>query len=43
MAMLDMLDGVRVWYHPDGPLPLDDLVGRYRGYALGLARSGTQP
>jgi AcrR family transcriptional regulator len=43
MAMLDMLDGVRVWYHPDGPLPLDDVVAGYLRYTLALARSGTLP
>ena len=43
MAMLDMLDGVRVWYHADGPLPLDGLVADYQRYALALARSGTLP
>ena len=40
MAVLDMLDGIRVWYHPDGPLALDRLAERYRGYAMALFRSG---
>jgi AcrR family transcriptional regulator len=40
MAMLDMLDGVRSWYHVDGPLSLSDLAARYRGFALALCRSG---
>ncbi len=41
MAMLDMLDGVRSWYHPDGPLPVDALAARYRPLALALCRAGT--
>jgi AcrR family transcriptional regulator len=36
MAMLDMLDGIRAWYHFDGPLPLPELAARYRAYALAL-------
>jgi AcrR family transcriptional regulator len=40
MAMLDMLDGVRSWYHPDGPLPVDELAARYRPLALALCRAG---
>ena len=43
MAMLDMLDGIRVWYSTDGELPLDRLAGEYRRYALALARSGALP
>jgi len=39
MAVLDMLDGIRSWYHPGGPLPLADLAARYRAYALALCRS----
>jgi AcrR family transcriptional regulator len=38
MAMLDMLDGIRSWYHPDGPLPLPELAARYRGFALALCQ-----
>jgi AcrR family transcriptional regulator len=40
MAMLDMLDGVRSWYHEDGPLALPDLAARYRTYALALCQAG---
>ena len=43
MAMLDMLDGVRIWFHADGPLPLQRLADGYRRYALALARSGPLP
>jgi AcrR family transcriptional regulator len=41
MAMLDMLDGIRSWYHMDGPLPLGALAAQYRAYALSLCRSGS--
>lgn len=40
MAMLDMLDGIRSWYHPDGPLSLDALAAHYRRCALALCRPG---
>jgi AcrR family transcriptional regulator len=40
MAMLDMLDGVRSWYHVDGTLSLPDLTARYRRYALALCQAG---
>jgi AcrR family transcriptional regulator len=40
MAMLDMLDGVRSWYHLDGSLSLPELAKRYRGFALALCRAG---
>jgi hypothetical protein len=40
MAMLDMLDGIRAWYHDDGPLPLTALSAHYRAYALSLCRAG---
>jgi Tetracyclin repressor-like, C-terminal domain len=43
MAMLDMLDGIRVWYRLDGELPLDRLTDSYRRYALALARSVALP
>ena len=43
MAMLDMLDGIRSWYHPDGPLPLPALAARYRAFALALCQAGGQP
>lgn len=43
MAMLDMLDGIRSWYHPDGPLALPALAARYRAFALALCRSGGEP
>lgn len=43
MAMLDMLDGVRSWYHPDGPLQLDALAARYRAFALALCQAGGAP
>lgn len=43
MAMLDMLDGVRSWYHEDGPLALTDLAARYRTYALALCQAGGGP
>jgi hypothetical protein len=35
-----MLDGVRSWYHVDGPLSLPDLAARYRRYALALCQAG---
>jgi AcrR family transcriptional regulator len=40
MAMLDMLDGIRSWYHPEGPLPLPALATHYRAYALSLCQAG---
>jgi AcrR family transcriptional regulator len=40
MAMLDMLDGVRSWYHADGQLSLEELAGHYRAYALALCQAG---
>jgi AcrR family transcriptional regulator len=40
MAMLDMLDGIRAWYHHDGPLPLTALAAHNRAYALSLCRAG---
>ncbi|HKD89546.1 MAG TPA: TetR/AcrR family transcriptional regulator [Streptosporangiaceae bacterium] len=40
MAVLDMLDGIRSWYHPDGPLSLSALAAHYRAYALSLCNSG---
>lgn len=40
MAMLDMLDGIRSWYHADGPLPLARLAAHYRAYALSLCEAG---
>lgn len=40
MAMLDMLDGIRSWYDPDGSLPLPALATRYRAYALSLCQAG---
>jgi AcrR family transcriptional regulator len=43
MAMLDMLDGIRSWYHVDGPLSLDELAARYRAFALALCRAGDGP
>jgi AcrR family transcriptional regulator len=43
MAMLDMLDGIRSWYHPDGPLPLPELAARYRTFALALCQAGGEP
>jgi AcrR family transcriptional regulator len=43
MAMLDMLDGVRSWYHVDGALSLTDLAARYRTYALALCQAGGSP
>ena len=39
-AMLDMLDGVRAWYHPDGALSLSELAAHYCTYALSLCQSG---
>jgi AcrR family transcriptional regulator len=41
MAMLDMLDGIRSWYHMDGPLSLSALAAHYRAYALSLCQSGS--
>jgi AcrR family transcriptional regulator len=43
MAMLDMLDGIRAWYHHDGPLSLAELAARYRGYALSICQAGGPP
>jgi AcrR family transcriptional regulator len=43
MAMLDMLDGIRSWYHVDGPLSLPALAAQYRGYALALCQAGGGP
>ena len=40
MAMLDMLDGIRAWYHEDGGLTLDELAVRYRAFALSLCQAG---
>jgi AcrR family transcriptional regulator len=40
MATLDMLDGIRDWYHEGGPLGLDELAERYREQAFALFRSG---
>jgi AcrR family transcriptional regulator len=39
-AMLDMLDGIRAWYHEDGALSLDELAARYRSFALSLCQAG---
>jgi AcrR family transcriptional regulator len=39
MAVLDMLDGIRSWYHPEGPLSLSALAEHYRAYALSLCNS----
>lgn len=43
MAILDMLDGVRSWYHADGPLSLPELAARYRAFALALCQVGGGP
>jgi hypothetical protein len=43
MAMLDMLDGIRSWYHADGPLSLPALAAHYCGYALALCQAGGGP
>jgi AcrR family transcriptional regulator len=43
MAMLDMLDGIRSWYHPDGPLSLPALTARYQTFALALCQAGGEP
>ena len=40
MAMLDMLDGIRAWYHEDGALSLAELTARYRAFALSLCQAG---
>jgi AcrR family transcriptional regulator len=40
MAMLDMLDGIRSWYHLEGPLSLTELAARYRAFALALCQAG---
>ena len=40
MAMLDMLDGIRSWYHEDGALSLTALAARYRTFALALCQAG---
>jgi AcrR family transcriptional regulator len=34
MALLDMLNGVREWFRPTGPLTLDQIVDRYTAIAL---------
>jgi AcrR family transcriptional regulator len=43
MAMLDMLDGIRSWYHLDGPLSLTELAAHYRSLALALCQAGGGP
>ena len=43
MAMLDMLDGIRSWYHVGGPMSLAELTAHYRVLALALCRSGGGP
>ena len=43
MAMLDMLDGIRSWYHLDGPMPLPELTAHYRVFALALCHAGGGP
>jgi hypothetical protein len=40
--MLDMLDGIRAWYHEDGALSLTELAARYRAFALSLCQAGDQ-
>ena len=40
MAMLDMLDGIRAWYHPEGALSLSELAAHYCAYAVSLCQSG---
>ena len=40
MAMLDMLDGIRSWYHEGGALSLTGLAARYRTFALALCQAG---
>jgi AcrR family transcriptional regulator len=40
MAMLDMLDGIRSWYHADGALSLTELAAHYRAFALALCQAG---
>jgi AcrR family transcriptional regulator len=39
-AMLDMLDGIRAWYRPEGALTLPELAARYRALALTLCGAG---
>lgn len=34
MAVLDMLNGVREWYHSDGPLSRDEVIDRYTDIVL---------
>jgi AcrR family transcriptional regulator len=43
MAMLDMLDGIRTWYHVEGPMSLPQLAEHYRAYALVLCQAGDGP
>lgn len=38
-ALLDMLDGVRAWYRPQGALSLPDLAARYREFAMTLCHA----
>lgn len=40
MAMLDMLDGIRSWYHPGAGMSLETLAGHYRSYALAICHAG---
>jgi hypothetical protein len=36
VAVLDMLNGVREWFHKDGRLTRDEVVGLYQGMILKL-------
>jgi TetR/AcrR family transcriptional regulator, cholesterol catabolism regulator len=36
LAIMDMLNGVRAWFRPDGALSLEAVSARYVGYALRL-------
>jgi AcrR family transcriptional regulator len=36
LAIMDMLNGVRAWFRPDGGLSLDEVTARYVGYVLRL-------
>jgi AcrR family transcriptional regulator len=36
LAVIDMVNGINVWYRPDGPLSIEEIADRYVGLVLGL-------
>jgi hypothetical protein len=40
MAALDMLNGIREWYSPDGPLPRAELIERYVDLVMTVLGTG---